>query len=624
MLRRTVLVLLAVLSAAPALAADNAKVAAHLYSRSTDGTIKAALVLQIADGWHLYHTELGPPDAIGKPTVITMTAAGAEWSAPVFPAPKRLEQPGLGDDGKDTWIWGHEGRVVVRIEGTLTPPAKGDDVAATISGLTCLDDGMCVPYRAQLVSEGAGDDALFAASASAPGNSPGGAAGDTAKAAAALSGEQLGLAQFLLLAVAGGLFTLLMPCTYPMIPITISFFTKQATMRHGKVVPLAIAYGLGIVAIFVFIGVVLGSLIIPFATNPITNLLIGALFVVFALTLFGALDLPVPSFLLDAAGSASRSGGYAGVFLMGATLVITSFTCTVPFVGSLLSVGAQQGQLLRIALGMAVFGLTMAVPFVFLSLLPGRLGAMPRSGEWMHHLKVFLGFVEIAAALKFISNSDLVWGWGFLTRELFLVLWFGIFLAAALYLFGLIRMEGDSAEIRPMRMTAALATLLFSLYCGYGALGHELDSVMTAIAPNYSRPLGGPGQQGAKQRGADAHTIVLDDYDAAREQALQQARPLLVNFTGHTCVNCRLMEEKVFRQPAVAAELQNVVEARLHTDGRRNLERILALQSELTGVTANPFYVLVDPKDGRVVARFAGATRDEQVFIQFLKSGRAS
>ncbi|MFN7964702.1 MAG: cytochrome c biogenesis protein CcdA [Acidobacteriota bacterium] len=481
---------------------------------------------------------------------------------------------------------------------------------------------MCVPYRAELVSEGP-VTISFSAASPATAQPSTVAPDDTAKAAAAL-GEQLGLGQFLLLAVAGGLFTLLMPCTYPMIPITISFFTKQATMRNGKVAPLAIVYGLGIVAIFVFIGVVLGSLIIPFATNPITNLLIGLLFLIFALTLFGALDLPVPSFLLDAAGSASQSGGYLGVFLMGAALVITSFTCTVPFVGSLLSVGAQQGQLLRIALGMAVFGLTMAIPFVLLSLLPGRLGAMPRSGEWMHHLKVFLGFVEIAAALKFISNSDLVWGWGFLTRELFLVLWFGIFLAAALYLFGLVRLEGDSAEIRPMRMSGALVTLLFSLYCGYGALGHELDSVMTAIAPNYSRPLAGTSQSSAGQRPADSHTIVVDDYDAARETALQQARPLLVNLTGHTCVNCRLMEEKVFRQPAVAAELENVIEARLHTDGRRNLDRILALQNELTGVTANPFYVMVDPKSGQVVARFAGATRDEQAFIDFLRSGRSS
>ncbi len=620
---RMLLALLASLLTVPVTDADNLKVAAHLYSRAADGAVRSAIELQIAEGWHLYHTELGPPDAIGKPTVITMAGNGIEWSPAVFPSPKRLEQPGLGEDGKDTWIWGHEGRVVVRIDGSLTAPATGNDVAASITGLTCKDDGMCVPYRAELVSEGPGDDLLFVASPATAQPSTV-APDDTAKAAAALSGEQLGLGQFLLLAVAGGLFTLLMPCTYPMIPITISFFTKQATMRNGKVAPLAIVYGLGIVAIFVFIGVVLGSLIIPFATNPITNLLIGLLFLIFALTLFGALDLPVPSFLLDAAGSASQSGGYLGVFLMGAALVITSFTCTVPFVGSLLSVGAQQGQLLRIALGMAVFGLTMAIPFVLLSLLPGRLGAMPRSGEWMHHLKVFLGFVEIAAALKFISNSDLVWGWGFLTRELFLVLWFGIFLAAALYLFGLVRLEGDSAEIRPMRMSGALVTLLFSLYCGYGALGHELDSVMTAIAPNYSRPLAGTSQSSAGQRPADSHTIVVDDYDAARETALQQARPLLVNFTGHTCVNCRLMEEKVFRQPAVAAELENVIEARLHTDGRRNLDRILALQNELTGVTANPFYVMVDPKSGQVVARFAGATRDEQAFIDFLRSGRSS
>ena len=181
---------------------------------------------------------------------------------------------------------------------------------------------------------------------------------------------------------------------------------------------------------------------------------------------------------------------------------------------------------------MGVFGLTMAVPFVILSMVPRRLAAMPKAGEWMHVLKVFMGFVELAAALKFLSNADLVWGWGFLSRELFLVLWMGIFLVAALFLFGLIRLEGESqAAIGPLRLTAATATLLFALYCGYG-LANDLDRVMTAIIPNYSKRLPalrrGRGQRRARPSDRQGR------LRRRRRASAESGRALLVNFTGHT------------------------------------------------------------------------------------------
>jgi thiol:disulfide interchange protein DsbD len=329
------------------------------------------------------------------------------------------------------------------------------------------------------------------------------------------------------------LFTLLMPCTYPMIPITISYFTKQAAQRKTGTLPLSLAYGIGIVLIFVLIGVVVGPLIIRFATHPVTNLIIGGFFLLFALALFGIVDLQPPRFLLSAAGKASSQGGFFGVFLMGATLVVTSFTCTAPFVGTLLSTGASSGDLGRVALGMGVFGATMAIPFVFLSMVPGKVQALPRSGEWMHVLKVTLGFVEIAAALKFISNVDLVWQWGFLTRELFLVLWLGIFLVAALYLFGQIRLKGEStSEISPGRMVAGLFFSLFALYCGYGAFGNPMDPIMTAIIPNYSGRIASAGDRSGPP--VAAHTIVKDDYEGALAQAKSEGKLLLVNFTGFT------------------------------------------------------------------------------------------
>jgi thiol:disulfide interchange protein DsbD len=262
---------------------------------------------------------------------------------------------------------------------------------------------------------------------------------------------------------------------------------------------------------------------------------IGVCFLVFALMLFGVMTLNPPRFLLNVAGSASQKGGYLGVFLMGATLVVTSFTCTAPFVGTLLSTGASSGGVVRIALGMAVFGLTMAVPFVFLSMVPQRVKALPKSGEWMHTLKVYLGFVEVAAALKFLSNTDIQWQWGILSRELFLGLWAALFAAAAAYLFGCIRIKDeygqeDSATVSPKRFVVGVANLLFAVYCAYGMLGNRLDQAMTALIPPYSNRIAVVGSGGGQAE--VGHVFIEDDFDGALVRARKENKLLLVNFTG--------------------------------------------------------------------------------------------
>ena len=485
-----------------------------LYTRIEGNEVRAALEIAITPGWHLYHRELGP-SIYGKPSVITLHGEGIRWEEPRWPEPIRIDQSAI-EEG--LYILGHEGTIVVNVRGTLLPGASAPKVWGEIDGQTCEE--VCIDYRETFVSQGRGDDAIWAGWDAA--NARGGASAATAPL------EEKGLLSFLLLAIAGGLFALVMPCTYPMIPITISFFTKQADKRGGNALSLSLAYGAGIVLIFVLIGVVFGSLIIPFATHPVTNLVIGIAFVYFSLVLFGVVNLQPPAFLMNVAGSASMRGGYVGVFLMGATLVVTSFTCTAPFVGSLLSFGASDGDLGRVALGMAVFGLTMAIPFVFLSLVPARIKAMPRSGEWMNTVKVFLGFVELAAALKFFSNSDLVWGWQLFSRELFLLLWTLIFIAAGLYLVGAFSRGTERPGVR--RMTSGALTLLFALYCLWGMSGEKLDFVMTAIAPNYSG--GKLGWSWYSPGGS--WTIVKDDYDAALAQAASEDKLLLINFTGFT------------------------------------------------------------------------------------------
>ncbi|HEV8112036.1 MAG TPA: cytochrome c biogenesis protein CcdA [Planctomycetota bacterium] len=527
-----------------------------LYARAEGTDVKVAIEIKIDRGLHLYHgptvEEMSPDGALGKPTTADLGGEGFQWSAVRFPKAEFVEQK-ISDDETPTHIGEHHGTLVLYVRGRLAPGANLAALSADLSGSTCEDGagGQCFPYDEKVTVAGRGSDALFQAFPAdlvVPGD---GAAVPTAGSTAAPTPAptttpvsaptpappakgDTGLWIFLLSAVGWGLFTLLMPCTYPMIPITISYFTKQATQRETGTLSLSLAYGAGIVLVFVLIGVLVGPIVIPFAAHPVTNIVIGGFFILFALSLFGVVDLQPPGFLLSLAGQASSKGGFLGVFLMGATLVVTSFTCTAPFVGSLLSTGASSGDLGRVALGMGVFGLTMAVPFMFLSMVPQKVKALPRSGEWMHTLKVTLGFVEIAAALKFISNVDLVWNWQFLSRELFLFLWMAIFAVAAIYLFGLIRLVGESIqEISPGRMVAGLFFALFAFYCAYGALGNRMDPLMTAIIPNYSGQIGGGSGHGGKVSAA-AHTIIKDDYEGALAQAKQEGKLLLVNFTGFT------------------------------------------------------------------------------------------
>jgi thiol:disulfide interchange protein DsbD len=505
---------------------------ATLYHRVQDGKVEVAIAIEIEDGWHIYDDDIGHPDAAAKPTWVTLESEGVRWSEVRFPEPVRHEQGFENEAGEAVWTWIHWPPLVLHAQGELEEGASLGPVEARIEGLTCKDEVGCIPYAETIYSRGAGPDELFASTTGADSQQPqqeaqedeGVAASSTTRDSVA----QASLGRFLLLAVLWGLFTLLMPCTYPMIPITISFFTKQAEARGGKVLPLSLLYGVGIVLVFVLIGVVIGRAIIPFATHPMTNLVIAVLFIYFAFVLFGLLQLNPPRFLMDLAGKASMTGGYLGVFLMGTTLVVTSFTCTAPFVGSLLSFGAAGGDLGRVVLGMSVFGLTIAIPFVFLSLVPGKIQAMPRSGEWMNTLKVALGFVELAAALKFLSNSDLGWDWFVLSYELFLFLWMAIFLVMALYLFGVF--AKDRPGIGPKRRGIASLTLVMGLYCGWGASGNKLDPVMMAIAPPYS---GGRLLPVLYERDLN-WTIVKDDYDQALRIAREEGKLLFANFTGFT------------------------------------------------------------------------------------------
>lgn len=512
-----------------------AKARVQLFTRTVGDRAQALIRIQIDDEWHLYHEDLGKPDAAGQPTVIELEAPGVEWGRVQWPKPHEAPQE-YGLEGEPTTILQHDGELLLLASGVLGEGADLAKARVTVTGQTC-DANMCMQFKAAVLTQGAGEAALYERAQASVAASATSAGGNSALVDGESNPQDTGLLEFIGLAVLGGLLALLMPCTYPMIPITISFFTKQAAAKGGSRWTLSLVYGVGIVLMFIVIGVVVGAPIIKFATHPVTNLLFAAVFVLFGLSLMGLFNLQPPAFLMNAAGQARSTGGFMGVFLMGATLVITSFTCTAPIVGAILPVAAGVGgnvDYARVVIGMGAFGLTMATPFVLLSLVPGKLSAMPRSGEWMNTLKVFLGFVEVAAALKFVSNADVVLGWNALPMELFLVLWFGVFAVAAIYLLGMIRYKGESGEIGGGRLVSGTVTFLFALYCLYGAFGAPLDFAMTALAPPYSAFQNSHGGANVSSAAARTHKIVIDDFEQAAELARNEEKLLLVNFTGHS------------------------------------------------------------------------------------------
>ncbi|MCH2105911.1 MAG: hypothetical protein MK291_04645 [Planctomycetes bacterium] len=495
-----------------------------LYTKQIGDTVHAVVEVRVQTSWHIYHgptkSDMGPPDAVGKPTVVELSGGGLSFSELQFPEPERHDEPALG-----TWAYVHYGKVLLKASAPVVDGADPMAVSAKVEGLVCEDGGVCIPFDFE-ASARTGKDEYFPSEEAAvevatelQGSDEGGE-GEGHEG----GGTDEGLLGLILLAIGGGIFALLMPCTYPMIPITISFFTKQATARDGKVLPLSLTYGAGIILIFVLIGLLVGPVIILFAAHPVTNLVIGILFLFFAFVLFGFVNLTPPQSMMEMASKASMKGGYAGVFLMGATLVITSFTCTAPFVGTLLASSGSGGDadVWRTVIGMGVFGLTMATPFVLLSLLPGKMQSIPQAGAWMDTLKVFLGFVEVAASLKFFSNADVSLGGGapvFLGRDLFLLLWAVIFAAAGIYLIRGAMPRGDGGAFGAKQALSGVLVLGLAGYSGYGLTGNPLDKIMTAIIP----PVGG----------AD-HTVFKDDYAGALERASEEEKLVLVNFTGFT------------------------------------------------------------------------------------------
>ncbi len=424
---------------------------------------------------------------------------------------------------------------------------------------------------------------------------------------------------FLWLSMTMGAISLATPCVFPMIPITVSYFTKSAEKHKGSGLGQALVYCAGIIFTFTGLGLGLAALlgatgINQFAANPWVNLLITAVFIGFALNLFGLYQIQVPSGLLTRLSKATEGSGYLQSLLMGLTFTLTSFTCTVPFVGTVL-VATSQGDWLWPALGMLGFSVVFAAPFFALAWLPRLLTALPRSGGWLNSVKVTMGFLEVAAAMKFISNVDLVWSWHFFSREVVLAIWLAIAVLAAVYLLGKFRLPHDTPveSIGVARMFWAMCFLAIGFFLFTGLMGGSLGELDAFLPPRTSGALTLTGT-GARGQELTWHT----NLESALAQAKQQQKPVFVDFTGYTCTNCRWMEANIFPLPAVHAELEKYVRLQLYTDGEgKRYADNQRYQKERFGTVALPLYAILDP-EGKRLATFPGMTRKPEEFLRFL------
>jgi thiol:disulfide interchange protein DsbD len=470
--------------------------------------------------------------------------------------------------------------------------------------------------------------------------------------------ETQSLWQFFWVAMGAGMLALLTPCVYPLIPMTVSFFTKQ---QGGK--KLAFLYGFFIVLIYVFFGTILaffaGASFANFlSTHWIPNLLFFAIFILFGISFLGAFEIILPSNLVNTVDAKSDKGGFLGVFFMAFTLVLVSFSCTGPLAGSIL-IASSQGVFLKPIIGMLGFSLAFAIPFTIFAIFPGFMQKLPKSGNWMNEVKVVLGFLEIALAFKFLSVADQVYHWHLLDREIFLAIWIAIFAALTLYLFGKISLphDGPTGKLSVPRALFATAFLAFVIYLIPGMFGAPLKGLSGWLPPMSSQDFKGSTQvnEGNSKTSLNTSSVQYGeflklplglsgffDFEEAKAYAKKVGKPLFIDFTGHGCVNCRKMEEYVWSDPAVLAILKNdYVIVALYCDDKTELpenkwyvskvdgqdkktlgDQNLDFQIARFNSNAQPHYVLLDPReDGDPMVPPVAFDADINHFIAFLKKG---
>lgn len=455
--------------------------------------------------------------------------------------------------------------------------------------------------------------------------------------------EGLSIWSILIQGIIGGLLALLTPCVFSMIPLTVSFFIKQSKDRKTGI-SNAIWYSISIILIYVALGFIITKLFGADTLNKMAsdvwfNLAFFVIFIIFAISFFGAFEITLPSSWINKADSVSGRGGLLGIFFMAFTLSLVSFSCTGPIIGTLLVQAAVDGGTLGPLLGMAGFAFALAVPFALFAAFPGWLNAMPKAGGWLNSVKVSLGFLELALALKFLSNVDLAYHWGFLKRELFIALWIIIFGLWGFYLLGKLKFSHDSdlPYVSIPRLILSVIVLSFTLYLIPGLWGAPLKIISGFPPPDFYKEWN-TDQTGG---GHCPHDLpCFHDYDEGMRYAANQGKPVMIDFTGWSCVNCRKMEDNVWSDPEILKRLrEDYVLISLYVDDKTALPEDQKYVSPTTGkkiktvgnkwsdiqtsvykTNSQPYYILLDNKGNKLAAP-RGYTPEIETYKRFLDEG---
>lgn len=481
------------------------------------------------------------------------------------------------------------------------------------------------------------------------------------------STDPYSLASFMLVAFLAGLAALLTPCVFPMIPMTVTFFTGKDNHKKGRYVN-SLFYGFSIILIYSLIGLVLAPFMGPetandLATGWIPNVIFFTVFIVFALSFFGLFEITLPHKWVNSVDAMGDKGGLVGVFFMALTLVLVSFSCTGPIVGSIL-VESAGGLALKPVLGMIAFSAAFAIPFTLFALFPNWLNSLPKSGGWLNSVKVVLGFIELALAFKFLSIADQAYHWGILDRDIYLAIWIVIFTFLGLYLLGKIKLSGDSDtnKVSVVRMILSMLTFTFVAYMIPGLFGAPLKAMAGYLPPMSTHDF---ALVETIRASGNSEPVVMDDrceeplyddflhwphglmgyfdYEQALACAKATNKPIFVDFTGHGCVNCREMEARVWAEEEVLNRLNNdFVLLALYVDDKTELaenkwytssyddrmKKTIGKQNADFQITnfnnnAQPFYVILSP-DGELLIEPTAYDLNVDNFVQFLEKGKAA
>ena len=613
--------------------ADSIVVAKVVALEKNDSSYILKANLDIEDGWHVYDNN---SDGITAPT-INASIETALFKGQVLFSTKSLEQKDVLFGKAKVFVNKLSFEQEITVSGFQPDSLKGKIVINVGKGDQFY--ALEIPYSAAL-SNGSKAQAFQMVLPTTATTAKEGACGDV-QATTDASAWSVFFLGFL-----GGLIALITPCVFPMIPVTVSFFTKRSkTKKEG--IKNGILYGLSIFFIYVLasvpfhiIGNVQPEIFNSISTNATLNLIFFAVFIFFSISFFGYFEITLPSGIANKADAKSGLGSLGGIFFMAITLAIVSFSCTGPILGTLL-VGSLQGGAWALTQGMAGFGLALALPFTLFAIFPGWLQSIPKSGGWLDTVKKILAFAELALAFKFLSNADLVQHWGLLKREVFLGIWTLVALGLTAYLFGWLRLPHDvkGAKIAPTRKVLGVISFAFAIYVAQGIPASRSGSLQ--LLSGFPPPTSYSIWSSENTAKTGLHAQVVNDYAKALQMAKDANKPLLIDFTGWACVNCRKMEENVWVDPAVKTYIEeNFILVSLYVDDRANLliekrftytnpagqskeiktqgDLWATFQSENFKQVTQPLYVVLSPNQV-LLSNPVGYTPNIQQYLEWLQ-----